>query len=365
METILLAFYGLVVIGFILFVLVVEKYKRQAVTEQERANHLDDVLSSSPLGFYCEIISDGKIRPLCSRQLCLMLNLVDPSSDFTSVLGMLSSGSQKDLEQAWKTLHKNGLPFELVVQNTLNLMHFKVHGSLLDTPYSGQSAYILWFENISYTTAQFTENALKYKQLSDEKEILEQALNTLPFPLSVEKDTHQLVFKNTVLENEPDETADLHWQEFHFEAIAGGKYVLRYGQDKTTEEGLNALLADAERAQKMVLKELPCPACLFDANTRLVFYNKAFADLWKLEPGWLKKEPFYEDFLNKLQEKGYLPQVKDFAQYKKVQKDLFSRLTKPFEDFIYLQNAQIIRRLMIPHAQGGILFIDECKTPEN
>ena len=66
--------------------------------------------------------------------------------------------------------------------------------------------------------------------------------------------------------------------------------------------------------------------------------------------------------LNKMQEKGYLPQVKDFAQYKRIQKDSFARLTKPSEDFFYLENGRLVRRLMIPHAKGGILFIDEIKT---
>jgi hypothetical protein len=107
---------------------------------------------------------------------------------------------------------------------------------------------------------------------------------------------------------------------------------------------------------------MPCAVCIFDASTKLVFHNRAFTDLWKLDHAWLKKEPLYDDFLNKMQEKGYLPQVKDFAQYKRIQKDLFARLTKPAEDFFYLENGRLVRRLMIPHAKGGILFIDEIKT---
>lgn len=364
METILLLFYGLVLVGFVLFLLVIEKYKRKAVAWQERSNHLDDVLSSAPEGFFLEIWAHKKSQSLCSRRLCLMLNIVDSGSDFDRLLIPLSEHSSADLKTAFETLKETGISFELVVQNTLNLMHFKVRGSTLETPYTEQKAFILWFENISYTTAQFTETTLKYQRLIDEKDIFYQATNVLPFPVSVEHPGAEPFFKNAVLTDEAEDLADLHWQEVSYK-VAGDTFLLRYGQDKATEDGLNALLSDAERAHRATLKELPCAVCLFDASTRLVFYNKAFMDLWKLEPAWLKKEPFYEDFLNKLQEKGYLPQVKDFAQYKRVQKDLFSRLTKPFEDFIYLQNARIIRRLMIPHARGGILFIDEPKGSED
>lgn len=359
METILAAFYGLVIVGFILFVMVVEKYKRRAVIWQERAHHLDDILASAPEGFYCEIRSKTSQQSFTSRRLCLMLNLVETSSDFNAVLKMLSDSSQKELAEAWDLLKKTGEDFNLTVQNTLNLMHFKVLGHALETPYNDQTAYILWFENISHQTAEYTENALKYSHLTNEKDVLEHALKTLAFPLYIRQADDTEMFSNTSVKE--DEQPDLHWETVSFKTDGGETYRLSYGQDKTTEDQLNALLADAERAQKLTLKEMPVAVCIFDAGTRLVFFNKAFADLWKLDAGWLKKEPLYDDFLNKMQEKGYLPQVKDFAQYKRVQKDLFAKLTKPAEDFIYLEQGRLVCRHMIPHAKGGILFIDEDK----
>lgn len=359
METILAAFYGLVIIGFILFVLVVEKYKRQAVIWQERAHHLDDILASAPEGFYCEILSQTNRHCLTSRRLCLMLNLVETSSDLETVLKMLSDTSRQELNEAWNELKKMGTAFELTVQNTLNLMHFKVRGHALTTPYGEQTAYILWFENISHQTAEYTESALKYAHLNNEKEVLEHALKTLSFPLYIRRADGLQIFTNTA--QTQDELPDLHWESVSFKTAADETYRLHYGQDKTAEDKLNALLSDAERAQKLTLKEIPVAVCIFDAGTRLVFFNKTFADLWKLDTTWLRKEPLYDDFLNKMQEKGYLPQVKDFAQYKRVQKDLFAKLTKPAEDFIYLERGRLVHRHMIPHAKGGILFIDEDK----
>lgn len=361
METVLALFYGLAIIGFVLFVMVVEKYKRTAVMEQERAHHLDDVLASAPEGFYYEIKSKTKTQVLCSRRLCVMLNIVDTNSDFTAITAALSEQSAEELAHAWNILLKTGNSFELAVQNALNLMHFMVRGYALNTPYAEQSAYILWFENISRQTAEFTENTFKYNQLFHEKKVLELALNALTNPIVIQKMTDEIVFENTPHQH-IDDTADVHWETVAFKADSGAGYKLKYGQDKTTEEHLNALLVDAERAQKLMLKELPCAACVFDASTKLVFFNRLFSELWKLESSWLKKEPLYDDYLDKMQEKGYLPQVKDFAQYKRIQKDLFAKLTKPSEEFFYLENGRLVRRLMIPYAKGGILFIDEIKT---
>lgn len=365
MSILLASFYTLCLVAFILFIIIIEKYKRRAALHIERANHLEDVLSGAPMGFYLQIEAPKITRSLCSRRLCLMLNLVDTSSDFEIILNTLSAGSKRDLTEKFTRLKEDGTAFELVVQNLLNLMHLKVSGAPLQTPYPEQKAYILWFENISYTTAQFTQSTLKYKQLSDEKEIISGALNRLPFPLMIENEKGDLIFGNKTLAQEPDAAADLHWQELKFETSLNNFYRLKYGQDKTTEQGLKALLEDARIAHLNALKELPCPVCLFDANTRLVFANKHFIELWKLDTAWVRREPFYEEFLNKLQEKGCLPQVKDFSHYKKEQKDLFSRLTKTHEDFLYLPNGRIVRRQMVPDAQGGILFIDEIKVIEH
>ncbi|MBR5130855.1 MAG: hypothetical protein IKV03_06505 [Alphaproteobacteria bacterium] len=361
METTLVLFYSLIIIGFILFIVVIEKYKRIAVVEQERAHHLDDVLSSAPEGFYYEIKSKTKTQTLCSRRLCLMLNIVDTSSDFTTLLTTLSDKSAEELSHAWNNLLKTGDAFELTIQNSLNLMHFTVRGYALKTPYIDQHAHILWFENISKQTAEFSQNALKYSNLSNEKSILENALNSLPYPIIINKRTNEVVFENTPQKTMED-TSDLHWETISFKSDTNHGYKIKFGQDKTAEDKLNAHLLDAERAHKLTLKELPCAICIFDANTKLSFHNRSFADLWKLDNAWLKKEPLYDDLLNKMQEKGYLPQVKDFAQYKRIQKDSFARLTKPSEDFFYLENGRLVRRLMIPHAKGGILFIDEIKT---
>ncbi len=363
METTLTIFYGLAIIGFILFIVVVERYKRAAVKEQERAYHLDDVLSSAPEGFYYEIRSKTQTQTLCSRRLCLMLNIVDTASDFTVVAGALSEESAKELHSAWNNMLINDEPFELAVQNALNLMHFMVRGYALKTPYTEQRAHILWFENISRQTAEFTENALKYTHLENEKNVLETLLNTLPFPVSVHKPDGLTVFKNKT-DSEIEDSTDVHWEKGTFVSNAQ-TYKFSLGQDKSAEDKLHAYLADAERAHLLTLKELPVAICIFNAGTRLAFYNKAFSDLWKLDTAWLKKEPLYDDFLNKMQEKGYLPQVKDFAQYKRIQNDLFARLTKPHEDFIYLENGKIVRRLMIPHAKGGVLFMDDAKEFKN
>ena len=56
---------------------------------------------------------------------------------------------------------------------------------------------------------------------------------------------------------------------------------------------------------------------------------------------------------------------KDFAQYKKNQMKTFAQLTRTTEEYLQLPGGQIIRRLMIPYAQGGVLILDERQIARN
>ena len=86
-----------------------------------------------------------------------------------------------------------------------------------------------------------------------------------------------------------------------------------------------------------------------------------FARLWQLDETWLDTRPDYEDFWDTLQEKGLLSRVMDFSQYKKQQREQFAELSQTQEIFLYLPSGKIIRRLMIPFAQGGVILLDEEK----
>ena len=90
--------------------------------------------------------------------------------------------------------------------------------------------------------------------------------------------------------------------------------------------------------------------------------SKAFAHLWHLDEKWLKNNPSYEDFWDKVQEKGLMNRVMDFAQYKKQQHGQFASLSETQEVFLYLPNGKIVRRLMIPFASGSVILLDEDKS---
>lgn len=363
MALLLIWFYLTILGGFVLSAFLIGRTRIKLHRAEETADQLEDLLDSAPDGYFCETHIRKNVIPQCSRRLCLMLNIVERKTDFHGVISYLETDAAQELSLAFEKLKQKGTPFDLTASSCSGLMHFMLSGRLLYAGDSKYKTYVIWFKDMTQKTALLIEERQAYTHLLQQREILTQTFNTLPFPLYVQDKNTTVCFANKAYHDEKEDETDIHWVELPLAFRRKDEsYLLKYGQDKTTEEGLNTLLCDAERAHKMVLKELPFGVALFNASARLAFFNTAFCELWGIDTHWLKKEPLFSELLDKIQERGLLPQVKDFAQYKKVQLNTFAQLTKTTEEFLYLPNGQIVRRLMIPHAQGGILILDEKKT---
>ncbi|MBQ9090223.1 MAG: PAS domain-containing protein [Alphaproteobacteria bacterium] len=354
-------FFSFILLCVIFAAIFVSRLRSVARKNLETANQMEDILESAPDGYFCMSRIKGKDYTHCSRRLCLLLNIVETNASLSAVLKQLDAKDARLLTESFQNLIEKGMPFELTVSTDNKRLFFVVIGRVLYMSDTQQNSYVMWFKDMTRKTALLIEERQAYTHLLQQREILTKTLNTLPFPLYVEDKNGTVCFANKAYTEAKDDFADMHWINMPLALGKNSSYALKYGQDKTTEEGLSTLLADADRAHKAVLKEIPFGVVLFDSNTRLVFFNNAFSELWNIDSQWLKKEPLYASFLDKIQEKGLLPQVKDFAQYKKVQLSAFAQLTKTTEEFLYLPGGQIVRRLMIPHANGGILILDERK----
>ncbi len=339
------------------------RLRRQVQKAREAANQLEDLLDSAPDGYFCSTVLKKKEYTRCSRRLCLLLNIVETNASLSAILDRLSADDARLLAESFQNLTQKNMPFELTVSTEGKKLYFMVVGRVLHTADKNLNSYVLWFKDVTHKTALLIEERKAYTQLLQQREIFTKTLNALPFPLYVEDQSGAICFSNKAYLSAGEDLMDMHWVEMPLSLGKNMPFLLKYGQDKTTEEGLSILLKEAEQAHRTVLKEIPFGVVLFSSTARLTFFNGAFCNLWGIDSHWLRKEPLYAEFLDKIQEKGMLPQVKDFAQYKKVQMKNFAQLTRVTEEYLYLPKGQIIRRLMIPYAQGSVLMMDELKTP--
>ena len=360
--TVLICFYLIILTSVILTAFLIARGRIKLHQAEAEKNQLEDLLDSAPDGYYYEAKFKKKHYSYCSRRLCLLLNIVNQKTDFIDLLPLLNPESFIELQTSFQALKEKGTPFDINASSLDALRHFTLSGRVLEDFNGKYKAFVVWFKDTTKKTSLLIEERKAYLSLLKQREILTQTLNTLPFPLFVEQDGQSVCFSNKAYEDQKEEEADMHWVEFPLNLDkSDASFLLKYGQDKTTEQGLTALLNDADRAYRLLLKEIPYGVALFDATAHLKFFNLEFCTIWNLEQYFLKKEPSFAELLDKVQEKGALPQVKDFANYKKEEMKNFAQLTKTSEDFLYLNGGKIVRRLMIPAGKGGILILDERK----
>jgi signal transduction histidine kinase len=116
--------------------------------------------------------------------------------------------------------------------------------------------------------------------------------------------------------------------------------------------------------QKRLLESLNSAVAIYGVNQKLEYYNKAFIELWKLDEDWLRTYPTYGEVLESLREKRKLPEQADFASFKRDNVNMFTNLINKKEDYYYLSDGKVLKVIIIPYQNRGLLFYYEDMTSQ-
>ncbi len=116
--------------------------------------------------------------------------------------------------------------------------------------------------------------------------------------------------------------------------------------------------------QKRLLDSLNSAVAIYGVNQKLEYYNKAFLDLWKLNEDWLRTYPTYGEILETLREKRKLPEQIDFGSFKRDNVNMFTNLISKKEDYYYLSDGRVLKVIVIPYQNRGLLFYYEDMTTQ-
>lgn len=114
--------------------------------------------------------------------------------------------------------------------------------------------------------------------------------------------------------------------------------------------------------QKRLLDSLNSAVAIYGINQKLEYYNSAFVDLWKFDIDWLKTYPTYGEILESLREGRKLPEQADFASFKRDNLGYFNNLISKKEDYYYLADGRVLKVIIIPYQNRGLLFYYEDLT---
>ncbi|MBP6688451.1 MAG: PAS-domain containing protein [Hyphomonadaceae bacterium] len=144
--------------------------------------------------------------------------------------------------------------------------------------------------------------------------------------------------------------------------VAGGAAGLAI--DVTESEAASEQMSRQQRAHDETLNHLAEGIAVFDQGKRLVFHNRAFEQMWGLDPAFLQDRPSHAAWLDYLKEKRKLPAHANYAEWRARELALYQEHEELPEDFWVLPDSRMLRIARQPHPGGGMLVIFSDITNE-
>ncbi len=145
-------------------------------------------------------------------------------------------------------------------------------------------------------------------------------------------------------------------------SLADTGEILGFALDRTEIEEAEGARDRHIVAHREVLERLAIPIVVFGADTRVKFFNRAYAIGQRFEEAWLASEPTFAEVLEALRERRLIPEQADFPAYKRRRLKLFTTLLEPVEEFNHLPDGRTDRVIVAPHPMGGLIFTYEDLT---
>jgi len=149
--------------------------------------------------------------------------------------------------------------------------------------------------------------------------------------------------------------------QFSERPLADG-WIVGSAQDVSAIDRLQTELTSHIEAHQEVLEQLQAGIAVFDSDRRLRFVNRAYADLWGLDHAWLAGAPLLSEVLETLRQKRRLPEVTDYAEFRRRMERRFQTVLQPEEQLLHLPDDRTLREVVAPHPLGGLLFVLEDVT---
>lgn len=383
-----------------------ERWLKPAGLIAER-DRLEAFLAAFP-GEYCGFNPDGSLA--YSKGFLALLNLTKING-IPDIQHALRPGDAAALETCFIRLKEDRQHFVLKAQTLGGQKILRLTGGA-GTAISGTDQYdILWVEDITTTERELEQKRAEENRLDHEIKKYAAVLGAVTYPVWIHNAAGEVVWCNhaysSILGVSPDNLM-LEKKEVLFttpkrkgkigkpvkilveDALSSGqtqsepKHVIIGGdrkmmqvtiiplshldivvgqaQDISREEDIELRSERNMAANRELLEQLRTAIAIFDGDQKLEFYNSSYAQLWRLEEGWLNSHPKLGDILERLRDTRRLPEQVDFKRYKQTWLELFTTQIGPKEDMIYLPDGSVLRSLVVPHPLGGLLMTFEDVT---
>ncbi len=371
----------------------------------ERQNgRLEAFLRAIPIE-YCGWNQDA--AQAISPGFCSLLG-ADKIESMQDIEAALQPGDGAALEGLYERLSQYGEHFEMGVHTLSGKRSLKVYGKRGVIEDVGQIFSVIWMLDITDFAQAAMRSMEALGKIEKRENELRATLNALPFPVWTRNPKLDLSWCNKFYSKIVDDTsaavvadqkelpltgankgdmtprvlaqrsvATLSPQSMRGHMIVDGQRRLAeiietpFGADKrvvgialdvTREEEWQLTCNRLAASQRETLEQLRTAIAMFDAETRLEFYNSAYEQMTGLSGTWLDTKPKMVEIIDKLRESRKLPEQADYKQFKQAWAARFTSLLEPHEEMQYLPDSTVIRQIVVPRPMGGLLLTQEDVT---
>ncbi len=144
--------------------------------------------------------------------------------------------------------------------------------------------------------------------------------------------------------------------------LSGGAGAMAF--DVTEQEAARAELDRHVQAHGETLNHVTDAVAIFGPDRRLMFHNRAFAEIWDLDEGFLLEKPAHGQLLDRLRERGKLPSRTDYPAWRADELAHYLDISGIAEDTWSLTDGKTLSITRQRHPLGGLLLLFRDITGE-
>ncbi len=309
---------------------------------RDEAEAATEIAAAVPDGFLLRDIETGRSR--CSRRLAVLLELArGTEGGAEDVIACFEPGPADLLRRSLENLYESGQGFSLIVPVADDRRTIQAIGTRAFRATGRPAADIVWFRDLARkgSGGQTFSGDGHFRALID----------ALPFPVWMQGPDGEVLFSNAAAQAGQAEDSEILSVTVPDTPLVFS-YALPHAPGTPAQEDRSA---DWFR----ILETVPTAVAVYGPDAHLRFANAAFARLWRLDPGWLQTGPRFGDMLDRLRDARRLPEVPDYAAFRKQQVAQISTLSAPVESLMHLPDGTTLKRVVAPSPGGGIVFAYE------
>ncbi len=345
---------------------------------------LQEVLAGIPDGLYRWNVLNGIEN--CSARMAVLLDLPKGTqSRYGDILHCFDDDAARTLDSNVKSLHNEGVSFDIILP-----LHggddrvVQAVGQRVLSEDGQPLVDLLWMRLANEASIANGPLARSLHTMTTQRDRLIAVLESLPLPIWMRDPAGHVVYRNPAapdadhsqnLAQRAVETGrevrermslpvaqDARLFEVREIPLPGGEGIIGIAEDISQMENQVATAQRGESLLRAAMENLVTAIAIFGGDTRLSFYNTAYAQLWDLDPDWLNTHPGYGEILDRLRETRKLPEYANFKAFRQEQLAQFVELQKTTQTSLHLPNNETLRAIVSPHPVSGLVMTFEDVT---